>query len=148
MSETTRELIIQAFAARASSMTIANGYPLNIGATVIRGIKEVDPSLLPATSIFPQPETAVPSGSGEYIITMPVRVEAIDFYGTTNPSVVGEVLLGILRAGYMKSALSDLIDTIQYSAGGVDEYPDANQCTIGASATFIVTYFSNINNPY
>ena len=149
MPETIREEIILSFMARAAEILTDAGYVTDIGAHVLRAIKDVDPSLLPACSIFPQPD-GQPNmvGGGEYLCQFQIRIEAIAEFGAENPSVVAERMLGDLRQAFMSPDLSTLIDNIQYYGGGTDDYPDSKSNTISAYAVFYVSYFTKIDDPY
>jgi hypothetical protein len=147
MADSTRETIIKAFLTRAA--TITTGYNVPMGANVYRATKDVDPSCLPAIIIWPQPEATENREFGKYLLKMPVKVEAISLFGTSNPSVIAEQMLADLRKAFMgTTTMSALIENIQYSGGGTDDYPDAEHLTVGAYALFTVTYFSTISNPY
>jgi hypothetical protein len=147
--DTIRELNIKDFIARAAVMTVAHGYATAIGSKVLRARKTVDPSELPATVIIPGMETA------EYLYgklqcKMSLRVEGIAAFGTEEPSVISERILGDLKKCFLASSWSrspDYIDSIIYTGGGTSDYPDESQMTVGAFATFEVGYTTNINDP-
>lgn len=147
MSDSTRETIIKAFLTRAA--TITTGYNHNLGSHVYRATKDVDPSCLPAIVVWPQPESVERREFGKYLCDMPIKLEAIAEFGSTNPSIIAEQLLADMRKAFMSAtAISALIDDIQYSGGGTDDYPDAGNKTIGAYALFTVKYLTTISNPY
>jgi len=147
--ETVRERIIQAFIARAESILTENGYNTQIGTHVFRAIKELDPSFIPACNILPLSDgTPERIGGGEYQATFSIRVEGLVRFGSLNPSVAAELLLGDLRKAFMRSSISDLIDEINYMGGGTDEYPDAKTHFVLSVVTFSVKYFTNIYDPY
>jgi hypothetical protein len=152
-------MIIQDFMARLTDITIAHGYNTDCGATVLRVRKMVDPNKLPAIVIWPLPEKA----EAEYGLlncTMSIRIEGIAQFGATNPSVVAEKILGDFKKcilapenllaspdeGWSRSP--DYIDGIVYTGGGTDDYPEESMLSVGASATFDVTYHTKLNDPY
>lgn len=163
--DTIRELVIKDFMARAAKITVDNGYNTNIGETIsgtkeiVRARIKIDPDELPATVIWPLPEKAV-AEYGQLNCTMSMRVEGIAHFGAVNPSVVAEMILGDLKkcflapenlltsphAGWSRSP--DYIDGIIYTGGGTDDYPEADKKTIGAFATFDVTYHTKLDDPY
>lgn len=148
MADSIRETIIKAFVARASDIS-GTGYNHSLGSHVYRALKEVDPSCLPAIVIWPQREQVTRREFGKYRITMPIVVEAIAAFGSTNASVVAEQLLADVRKAFLSNTvISSLIDDMQYTEGGPSEYPDAGQEVVGIQATFAVEYWTDIRNPY
>jgi len=158
MSDTIREIIIQDFIARAAVITTTNGYNTNFQAPALRARKTVDPDELPAIVIWPQPEKATQI-YGQHSCVMSIRVEGIAHFGTANPSVVAEKILGDLKKCFLSSEnlLSspasgwsrspDYIDSIVYTGGGTEDYPEDDKKTIGSSATFDVAYTTKLNDP-
>ena len=122
MSDTKRELIIQACLARAATITTANGYNTDMGLNIFRAISKIDPSRLPACVIYPLTETAERIGGGEYLCTMPLRAEAVALTGITNPSVLAEQMLGDMRQAFMGTTITTLIEEIDYTSGGTNDY--------------------------
>ena len=149
MSDSIREIIIQNFMARVAIITIANGYKTDCGANVERVRKNLDPSELPASVIWPGVEKAEQS-YGELTCTMSIRVEGIAKFGSANPSVLSEKILADLKkcilSGWIRSP--DYIDKIIYTGGGTDEYPDDGMISVGAFALFDVTYTQKLDDPY
>ncbi len=159
MSDTIRELVILDYMSRLADITIANGYNTDCGSHVFRVRKMVDPDELPATIVWPQPEKAE-AEYGALNCTMTIRVEGLAKFGTTNPSVVAEQILGDLKkcilapenlltspdTGWSRSP--DYIDSIVYTDGGTDEYPEEGALTVGASAIFEVAYHTRLDDPY
>jgi hypothetical protein len=90
---------------------------------------------------------------------MTMKIEGICEFGTEEPSVISERILGDLKKCIMApenlltsphsgwSRSPDYIDKIIYTGGGTDDYPDDGEMTVGAFATFDVTYTENINDP-
>ena len=146
MSETRRERIIQAVAWRAATITTANGFNTNIGLNTLRAATKVDPTLLPACVIFPLVESSEKIGCGEYLCTMPVKIEAIALVGTDNPSVVPELILGDIRKAMTGSPISPLIEEILYASGGTNDY--SRKDTVAVTTLFTIKYFSKITDPY
>ena len=148
MADSVRETIIKAFMARGATIT-GTGYNHALGSHVLRATKDVDPSCLPALVIWPQPETVERREFGKYRISMPIKLEAIASFGTTNPSIIAEQMLADMRKAFISAtAISSLIDEVYYTGGGTDDYPDAGNMIIGANALFTVIYLSSIQNPY
>jgi hypothetical protein len=146
MSDTKRELIIQACIARAAVIITANGFISNIGAFVYRATQKIEPTMLPACIIYPFTETAERIGSGQYLCTMPLRVEAVALTGITNPSVLAEQMLGDLRQAFMGAPITPLIEEMAYTSGGTNDYSKNDSILI--TANFTVKYFSTISSPY
>ena len=145
MSDTKRELIIQACLQRASIITKANGFNSDMG-SVYRAISKVDPTRLPACILYPLSETAERIGGGNYLCTMPLRVEAVAQIGILNPSVLAEQLLGDLWQAFADLATSSLIEDAAYISGGTNDY--SKNDSILVTANFTIRYFSAISSPY
>jgi hypothetical protein len=146
VSDTIRELIIQEFHGCAESITVAKGYNTDLGLNTYRAITKVDSSRLPALVIYPLTETAERVGGGEYLCTMPLRVEAIAQTGITNPSVLAEQMLGDLREVFMREPFSHLIEDIAYVSGGTNDYSKNDSVLV--TANFTIKYFTTITSPY
>lgn len=158
MADTIREVIIKDFLARGAVITTTNGYNTNIGANVFRARRTIDPDELPACDLWPQPENAE-NQYGVSACIMKLKIEGIVVFGLTNPSVISEQILGDLKkcflshyntttsppTGWNRSAY---IDGIVYTGGGLDEYPDEGQLTVGAYINLEVTYHTKIDDPY
>jgi len=146
VSDTIRELIIQACFARAASISMVNGYNTDMGLNTFRAISKIDPSRLPACIVYPFTETAERVGGGEYLCTMPLRVEAVALTGVTNPSVLAEQMLGDLREAFMLEPISSLIEDIAYVSGGTNDYSKNDSVLV--TANFTIKYFTTITSPY
>jgi hypothetical protein len=158
MNDTIREFIIKDFIARLAVITIANDYATDIGTHVIRARKKLDPAELSAVVIWPGTETPVYT-YGKRSCTMKMKVEGIVEFGEEDPSVIAEKILGDLKKCFLApenlltsphsgwSRSPDYIDSIIYTGGGTEDYPDDGQISVGAFATFDVTYTENINDP-
>jgi hypothetical protein len=92
---TIREQITTAIESKLEEVLVSKGYAVNCGNNVFRGIKPTDPDDLPAIAFFPGVET-IAREYGRGALSMPVRVEGVAIFGTTNPSVVSEKILGDL----------------------------------------------------
>jgi hypothetical protein len=82
---------------------------------------------------------------------MSIRIEGIALFGDENCSVISEKILGDLKKCILSSFWArspDYIDSIIYAGGGTEEYPEAGQVSIGAAATFDVSYTTKANDPY
>ena len=149
--DTIREQLISAMTAALAGMRTAAGYNVDLGSTVKRGETLSDKDLLPAIAIFPLSETneRLP---GRHNLTMTVRVEGLSKFGTKNPSVVAEAMLGdIVRL--MTNPLSGgicggLADKVEYTEGGVDGYPEPGQYTVGCYCVFNVQYKTRLGDPF
>jgi hypothetical protein len=156
--DTIREIIIQDFIARLAVITAANGYNTDIGATVLRAQKGVDPDELPVCDVWPQPEKSE-NKYGQSACTMSLKIEGVVKFLAENPSVVAEKILGDLKkcilsqynattsppAGWNRSSY---IDDIVYTGGGTDEYPDEGSVSVGAYINVDVTYTTKLDDPY
>lgn len=149
MSDTIRELIIKKFVSWLPAITIANGYSTAIGGNILRARKTVDPDELPMSNIIPGTETGELK-YGMQKCTMTIRIEAIVHYGSVDPSVMSEKILGDLKKCVLAPdnlTSTPKIDSIIYTGGGTDEYPDDGKKTIGAYANFDVQYATKIYDP-
>jgi hypothetical protein len=163
---TIRELIILELIARAAVMRTTGSpqsYATDIGATVLRTRPKIDPDDLPCTVVWPQVETAE-NANGQSRHRMPVKIEGIAVFGAENLSVISERILGDLIKCFTSPAwdrrrivtspaspvtyLNPYLENIVYQGGGTDSYPEAGSTTVGASATFLVTYWTKIGDPY
>jgi len=163
MSDTIREKIIKQIAARAAVITTTNGYNTDMGLNVFRAVKDSAKKGLPACIVHPRPETAE-SNYGSVEMIMPVRIEGIVAYGSADASVVADQILGDLikcfsdpswdRRTLVTSPASPVAyldpydNGIKYKGGGTDEYPNAEDLTVGASVLIEVYYSTKLGNPY
>jgi|AMWB02.1.fsa_nt_gi hypothetical protein len=146
MSDTKRELIIQACLIRTASITTANGFNTDMGLNTFRAISKIDPSRLPACIVYPFSETAERVGGGEYLCTMPLRAESVALTGIINPSVLAEQMLGDMRQAFMGASITPIVEEIAYTSGGTNEYTKND--SVSVTANFTIKYFSKINDPY
>jgi len=147
MSDTKRERIITALLLRASTITTANGYNVNMGANVFRAIPKIDPARLPACVVYPLIETVDRIGSGKCLCTMPIRVDCLVLVGSTNPSILAEKMLGDIRKAFMGTPVASLlIEEMAYTSGGTSDY--SKEDSVLVVANFTVKYFTAIKDPY
>ncbi len=165
MANTIRELIVQEFIARAAVMrhvdSPASGYETEIGETVLRARPKVDPDDLPCCVVWPQPETGG-NLHGRSRHVMPVKIEGLAMFGSENPSVVSERILGDMIkcftspswdrrravAGSPATYLDPYAESILYQGGGTESAPEDGAVSIGVQATFLITYYTAIGDPY
>lgn len=161
---TIRELIILELIARAAVMRTSSpqAYATDIGATVLRARLKVDPGELPCTVVWPRVEEAE-NKNGLSLHRMPVKVEGIAVFGTTDLSVISERILGDLIKCFTSPAwdrrrlvvgsspityLNPYFDHIVYTGGGTDSYPEEGSESVGAYANFLITYWTTTGDPY
>ena len=163
---TIREEIILEIVARAAVITTAGSpqaYATDIGAKVYRARPKVDPDDLPCLVIWPQPETA-DNMNGQSRHKMPLRIDGIMAFGSVEPSIISERILGDLIKCFTSPAwdrrrlvvspaspatyLPPYADSIVYQGGGTESYPEDGSVTVGAFATLLVTYWTAIGDPY
>jgi hypothetical protein len=162
---TIRELIILEFLARAALIRTTGSpaaYATDIGATVHRARRSVDPDDLPCINIIPQPEESE-NAHGQSMHKMPMKIDGLAAFGAEEPSAIAERILGDLIKAFTSPAwdrrrlvtgsspatyLDPYAESIVYQGGGTDEYPDEGTKDVGASATFLVTYWTAIGDPF
>lgn len=150
MADTIRETIIKDFVTQAATLTVANGYNYDFGANVIRGRTAIDPDECPALVILPFPEASSLS-YGAHVNVMPIRIEGLVDFGTDNPSEVSEKILGDLVKCFASRSWSrspDYADSITYTEGGTNSYPEAGESIVGAHVVMAVKYQTDIGDPY
>jgi hypothetical protein len=165
MSDTIRELIITEFTTRAA--VIVNtasppAYATNIGANVLRARANVGPGDRPCCIVWPQTEEAE-NIHGMLRCKMQIRVEGIVAFGSTDHSVMAERILGDLKKCFLSQSwdrrriaaspaspvtyLDPYAESIVYQGGGVDVTLEEGSISVGASARFLVTYYTKIGDP-
>ena len=93
MTNTIREQIILALLARVAGIRLTAGYNTDCGATVLRAIKLVDPDSLPIVTVWPGLEESIKEyGKSRHV--MPVKIETVAAYGSSDYSVIAEGMLG------------------------------------------------------
>jgi len=163
---TIRELIIQELIARAAEIATTGSpqaYATDIGATIFRAHPKVDPDDLPCLVVWPQVETAE-NMNGVSRHRMPVKIEGLAAFESSEPSVISERILGDLIKCFTSPTwdrrrlvaspaspatyLDPYLESIVYQGGGTESYPEDGSLTVGAAATFLVTYWTAIGDPY
>jgi hypothetical protein len=109
-------------------------------------------------SIFPQPETASRTAYGKDSMVMPMKFDVLETYeslvsehGEEAASVMGEKVIADIREVIRRSytiLLDGLVQDIQYTGGGIQDYPELSKKTVGVTATFDVTYVTKLGDPY
>ncbi|VVS95353.1 hypothetical protein [Desulfoluna spongiiphila] len=147
--ETIREQVISAIIARVESIRTANGYNTECGQEVKRAAKDLEPGDLPAAVVWPQTE-AVERRSGRNICTTQVKVETYMAFGSVNPSMAQEQMLGDLVKCVTGPGepVTTLADDLFYKEGGPAGQPEAGEKITAVVATFEVKYSYKIGNPY
>jgi hypothetical protein len=164
MADTIRELIIQEFIARAAVIRTTGAtqlYATDIGSRVLRARKPVDQDELPCCVVWPQPEEGE-NKPGQVLHRMPLVIDGAAYFGSLDPSVVIERILGDLVKCFTSPAwdrrrlvtgsspaiyLSPYAESIIYQGGGPEEYPDAGMTTVGCRARLLVTYWTLAGDP-
>ena len=149
---TIRELIIQAILTRAEDISAVASpllYSTEIGSSpAFRARPKVDPDDLPCVDVWPQPEEAL-NKNGMVLHKMPVKIEGVAHFGAEEPSVVSERILGdLIRCFTSPTWTRVYMDSIVYTGGGTESYPEEGSVSVGAFASFMVTYWTKIGDPY
>ena len=147
---TIRELIIRQIMAWLETIRTAAGYNTDIGSNVQRVRRSLDPNELPGCVLWPLPEVAEQL-YGKTRCSMPVKVTAFAEFGSANPSVVSEKILGdLIKCLASPSWIRDpeYMSDLAYNGGGSDEYPDEGETVVGAHADFTVVYDMENGDPY
>lgn len=133
MTDTIREQIVSAIVTRLVEITTARGYNQALGASVFRARPNVDPDDCPCVVVWPRPED-VTREFGANVCAMEVEVQAIESFGSTDPSTLAEQMLGDLIECMTARKWS-----LDYDSGGVAEI-EAGDTLAGATsgATAIV----------
>ena len=163
--DSIRKLIIQEIITRAAAIRTGSPavYSTNIGETVFRAHPKVDPDDLPCLVVWPQVEEAE-NKHGMSLHKMPVKIEGVVLFGAEEPSAVSERILGDLikcftspswdRRRIVDSPASPVTylvpyaESIVYTGGGTESYPEDGSVSVGAFVTFTVTYWTAIGDPY
>jgi len=232
MTNTIREQIILAILARVAEIRLTAGYNVDCGATVLRAVGLVDPDSLPLVTIWPGVEETTKE-YGKIWAQMPVKIETIAAYGSSDYSVIAEGMLGdiieniqgtewtlpyttgsteievgdtitgatssatayvcgvtldsgtwdgndaagdltlrrlsgtfgaenlkvsggvvaattgtITASSSIANSTGGLAESIGYISGGVENYPDEDDISIGVAVTFNIKYKISTGNPY
>jgi len=156
--DSIRERIIQEFKYVGQQLTVANGFNSDCGSDVKRGRVKWEENDAPCMSIFPQPETASRTAYGKDSMVMPMKFDVLETYeslvsehGEEAASVMGEKVIADIREVIRRSytiLLDGLVQDIQYTGGGIQDYPELSKKTVGVTATFDVTYVTKLGDPY
>jgi len=165
MNNTIREEIILELIERAAVILTTGSpqaYSTDCGETVLRARPKVDPEELPCVVIWPRDEAAE-NQYGKSKHKMVIQVDGVAEFGTSDPSVISERILGDLikcftdqnwdRRRLVASPASPVTyldpyaESIVYEGGGT-EAPEDNSVTVAATARFSITYWTAIGNPY
>ncbi len=152
MADTIRESIIAAIETAMADIRKSSGYETDAGQSVNRGKWVTASTPLPAMSIMPLEEINEPI-PGRHNLTMRVRVDGIsEFLEKRNPSENAEKLLGDIIKRMTNPGLTAVHggygDKVQYSEGGIEEYPEPGHKTIACYAIFDVSYKTNLGDPF
>lgn len=153
MSDTIREKIIQAYAAKLATITTANGYSYDLGARGVRDESNPQGSVLrapphmilvaqlPLITFFPGLDEDVSYAYGKVQQTMSLIARGYMLYGMENPSVVGEKILGdFIRALTAQDWAGGLADDISYQGGGIESYPTEDDPAVVSICQVGITY--------
>lgn len=147
MADTLREKIIGDIVNTLDSYAAFSA----IGApTVERGYEKYDPDVhhLPIIAVLPRPEDAERTQYGTTTCTMPVDIYCMIKIGNSNPSQLGEAVLGELIMAALSEIPADASD-VAYVNGGIDEYLDQfGRSVLTVGITVQVTYETDIGDPY
>lgn len=161
MSDTIREQIIQKFAIQLATLTKANGFNYDLGAGGVRNELNPDGSILrappynipieqlPFVTFFPGMDADVSFVYQKVRQTMSIIARGYMVYGTENPSVMGEKILGDLIKGLTSSDwTSEMADEISYQGGGIEEYPTEEHPAVVSICQVGITYKTVNGDPY
>lgn len=135
MPDTIREQIIQAVATR-------------LGPGTRRAPYIADYQQAPLTGVIDDEDAIDPKEFTQVSALMSLRVEQVDFYGTTDRSVKANQMLGNIIAAVTSTdrTLGGLADYIRYFSGRTF-YPDEQSQYVGVSVTFEVSYRFDLGDP-
>jgi hypothetical protein len=156
---TIRELIIQELITRAAVIKPST-YATSIGLKAYRARTKVSPNETPCINIIPQIETATYM-YGKVKHNMPVKIDGLAAFGSTDPSVYSEMILGDLIKCFTSQswdrrrpkATSPVTyddayaERIIYTDGGLGNPTEENELVTGASIGLLVTYWTKIGDP-
>lgn len=117
MADTIREQIIKNVVSKVGIVRTANAYNTDFGKKVLRAeLIPDDLDNLPASSVFPLPETGAERYGQRLSRLMEMRVQAIETLRERNASVVSELLLADLM-----EVIFGIIWTMNFDSGGTFE---------------------------
>ncbi len=147
MADTIREQIIKAILAQLALIRTAGGYNTDIGVKVRRAAIEIPVEDMPVTNMFPFTETSRRDTYGKQSCDMLVQVRVYQVYGEDNPNEVGEPVLGdVVKC--MGGLARTLPDDVEYTGGGIPEYPGPEDKSFETVVEFRIKYRTLIGNPY
>lgn len=160
MADTIREKIIDELA----DLYDAFAFSAITNPAVYRGrqVFDSDTEPPPLITILPRVEQNEASDYGMHEMTMPVDVICLARMGTSNPSTLGEAILGeLIKCAFGMQGLvagkvvkvggmtTTYMDSMRYSSGGIDAYPDElGQQILHVGITVDIRYQTNAGNPY
>ena len=164
MDTTIREKIIQEFLTRAALIRVSSPqvYATDIGGKVLRARPKVDPGELPCVVLWPQVEDAE-SKYGRQLCKMTLKIEGVVEYGAADPSETAEKILGDLIYCFVSPSwdrrrlivgaspvayANPYAESVVYTGGGTNDYPEGAEIAIGVHINLIVSYYTQIGNPY
>jgi len=155
MQKTIRHQIIDAVTAR---LTV---YPWQSASfTVIPGRTVFDPTAdpLPILALIPEREETTKGRYGVDDNSMPITLSAILRLNLKEGEVesaieLAEPVLGEVHKAACQAAthptLIDLVDSIDYTGGGVDQWPgEQGQTIVTVGISLTIRYSTDTNNPY
>ena len=156
---TIRELIILELIARAAVIKPTT-YSTSIGLKAFRSRSKVSPNETPGVNIIPQVETATYM-HGQVKHVMPVKIDGLAAFGSTDPSVYSELILGDLIKCFTSQtwdrrrpkATSPVTydppyaESLIYTEGGLGNPTEENELVTGASIGLLVPYWTKIGDP-
>lgn len=151
MSELSiREKIIQAIYANLDNWLTEREFNQNCGVNKFRAKHRHEIDVAPFTVLWPLPET----GKQFYRQnenSMQIRLEGIAVFGSDNCSLISEQILADMKeimGGKLGDITDGYADSVNYMAGGTDEYPDNTGVVVGAYSQWEIKYMEKIGNPY
>jgi hypothetical protein len=155
---TLRVQILKLFPERAKVLLVNSPqeYNINFGLKdALRNQPTISPEQRPCDVVWAGDEIAE-NKYGKSHKTMRVRLEGFVDFGENNHAEIGEQILGDLIKCFTSPKWDrrmgsppqkDLIDAMQYIAGGVTT-PKDGDTTVGAFVDVEVKYFTEIGDPY
>lgn len=147
MADTLREKIIQSLVA---TLTAYSAFDVIASPTISRGKELFDPDIdfFPVIAVLPGLDEAERS-YGITHCTMIIDITCLIKIGGSNPSTLGEAVLGELIKATM-SSLPANADDVEYTGGGIETYPDefGELSVLSVGITIKVMYQTDIGDPY
>jgi len=151
MADTVREQIIQAFATKLATVTVANGYHYDVGNSVERAVPAKTKDQVPALVLWDTNDSVaeIQNYSGGHI-ALPLLVNAfIAVDPLVNNSVAANRLLGDLIKAMTSgdTTLGGLADSTRYTESQM-EYPQPGEQTIGVNVVFNLMFNFAKGDPF